>query len=211
MGQGSYVICEWDSVFREYPEFQNAFRRLEAQVVEKCRMDWHPTKNLEQCYGRLTPQSGQFGRTTILPELFDDHSDAQMAHWRQHFTTAGHQTIISGTRTGNTIPEDFKVAWMGLMLPNKNQHLTEIKYQIGDTKFGRLDLEEIHSFNKPAIIFEDGYLIDEEVSFDLYGYIQGPLPDQLPFIQGVYQRIVMLGACYYKVIDRVLGNCGAAI
>ena len=136
-----------------------------------------------------------------------------MSHWRQTFTSTGHQTVISGTRTGNIIPEDFKVAWIGLALPNKNQHLTEVKWQISDRKFGRLNLEEIRSYNQPAIIFEDGFIIDEEEAIDIYGYIEGPVPaiPWGPTTDVIYQRIVLLGAAYYKTIDRVLGNCGAAI
>ena len=136
-----------------------------------------------------------------------------MSHWRQTFTTTGHQTIIAGAGSGNTLPEDFKIAWIGLALPNKNQHLTEVKWQISDRKFGRLNLEEIRSYNQPAIIFEDGFIIDEEEGFDLYGYIEGPVPDIPwgPDTDVIYQRIVMLGAAYYKTIDKVLGNTGAAI
>jgi len=100
---------------------------------------------------------------------------------------------------------------MGLAFPNKEQHITEIKFQIGDRKYGRINLEEMHAYNKPVIIFEDGFILDEEESFELYAYVEGPLPNQLPFIQGVYQRVVMIGAAYFKVISKVLGNCGAVI
>jgi hypothetical protein len=211
MGQGGFVMCEWDSVFREYPRFQSAFAALEAQVTEKCRLDWHPLKPIEQCYGRLNASSSQFGRTTIMPELFVDHSGTVMAHWRQLFTSSGHQMLIGGAGSGYVLPEDFKVAWMGLMFPNKNQHITEIKMQIGDRKFGRINIEEMKSYNKPAIIFEEGYQIDEKEGFELYGYVEGPLPISEPFIAGLYQRIVMIGAAYFNVKDKVLGNCGAAI
>lgn len=206
MGQGSYVFCEWDSVAKEYPNFQRAFANLESLAISKCLGDWDP-----KTYGALTPNSGQFGRTSILPALFDDHNNAQMVHWRQSFTTAGHQTIMTGTRTGNTIPEDFKVAWIGIALPNKQQHLTEIRFQIGDRKYGRIDIEEVKAYNKPVIIFEEGFIIDEETAFDLYGYIEGPIPSDNEFITSIFQRIVLIGAAYYKQIDRVLGNCGAVI
>jgi len=204
LGQGSYVICEWDSVAKEYPNFQLAFRNLETQVISKCQADWSPKQ-----YGSLTPNAGQFGRTTILPALFDNWLGVQMAHWRQVFTALGHRTLIAGAGAGNTLPEDFKVAWIGLAFPNKNQNITEIKFQIGDRKYGRINLEEMLSFNKPALIFEEGFTIDEEQSFELYGYVEGPLP--LSTGSRIYQRIVMLGAAYYKIIDKVLGNCGAAI
>jgi len=207
MGQGSFVICEWDSVAKQYPNFQVALAALEAELMRKCNAEWAP-----KTFGAMTPSAGQYGRTTILPALFDDHASIQMGgSWRQLFTTAGHQQLIAGAGAGNTLPEDFKIAWAGLAFPNKQQHISEIKWQIGDRKYGRIDIEEIKGYNKPAIIFEEGFVIDEEQSFELYGYVEGPIPSAAPFIVGAYQSIVMLGAAYFKVIDKVLGNCGAAI
>lgn len=212
MGQGSYVFAEFDSVFKQDPVFQQTMRQMEQTAILKCTNDWFPKKTPTQACGYLNPKSGeQFGRTTILPALFDNHSGVQMAHWRQLFTVAGHQTLMAGSGTGNILPEDFKVALVGFAFPNKNMHVTEIKMQIGDRKYGRIDLEELHLFNKPAIIFEEGYLVNEEEAFDLYGYIEGPIPTDMSGQVGVFQRIVPLGAAYYKQIDRVLGNPGAAI
>ncbi|GAG16524.1 unnamed protein product [marine sediment metagenome] len=211
MGSGGYVICELNSVQRTYPHFQNTFIDLEREVIGMCKADWHREN------GYLTPHSGQFGRTTILPALFDGLDAVQMAHWRQTWTVTGNQTLITGTRAGNLLPEDFKVALVGLAFPNKNQHVTEIKMQIGDRKYGRMDIEEMRGYNLPAIIFDEGYIIDEETAFDLYGYIEPGFGDTLPdngpggVADTIYQRIVLLGAAYYKQIDRVLGDCGAAI
>jgi len=205
MGSGGYVICEWNAIQREFPDFRMAVRDLEEEVIGLCEADWAPRKF---CMG-LTPGPNEFGRTTILPALFDDHAGNQMVTWRQAFTSTGHQLLISGTRAGNVIPEDFKVAWIGLAFPNKNQHITEIKFQIGDRKYGRINLEELKSYNVPAVIFEKGFIIDEEQSFELYGYVDGPLPESTGDV--IYQRIVMLGACYFKVVDKVLGLPGSAI
>jgi len=202
MGMGSYVICEWDSVQKEYPKFREAVRALEQEAIAKCAADWFPGRPVEQVVGYLTPRAGeQFGRTTILPALFQDNTGTQMVTWRQKFTSTGHQRIIAGAKSGYTIPEGFKVAWIGLAFPNKQHQISEIKFQIGDRKYGRIDLEEIRRYNKPALIFEKGFIIDEEQSFELFGYVEN----------ADYQRIVMLGACYYKVIDKVLGNPGSAI
>ena len=212
MGQGGYIFAEWASVSKENPLFRQAFIELEARAIKACTDKWFPKKTQIEACGYLTPVSGeQFGRSSILPALFDGHDDVQLVHWRQTLDTAGPQTLISGTRTGNVIPEDFKVAWIGLAFPNKNQHITEIKWQAGDRKYGRLNLEEMLGYNKPAIVFEKGIILNEKESFELYGYVEGPIPDQAPFIVGLYQRIVMLGAAYYKVKDKLLGNCGAAI
>jgi hypothetical protein len=213
LGLGAYVFAEWHSVSKENPVFKAALMKSEVNAIKTCTDKWFPKQTPQQSCGFLTPTSGsQFGRTSILPALFDDHNDAQMGgSWRQNFTTAGHQTLISGALGGNVIPEDFIVEWVGLAFPNKEQHITEVKWQISNRKYGRLNLEEMHSYNKPAIIFEEGIIINEKEAFDLYGYVEGPIPNQLPFIQGLYQSIIMLGACYYRVVDRVLGNCGAAI
>lgn len=210
MGQGSYVIGELDSVYKEYPDFQAALRKLETNLLTKCSGDWGSVgKPLG--FGKLTPGQHEFGRSTIIPALFNDHLGVQMATWRQLFTVTGHQTIMTGTRAGNTIPEDFKVAIAGFAFPNKNQHLTEIKFQIGDRKYGRINLEELHLYNKPAVIFEEGFLVDEEEAFDMYGYIEGPIPVHVGDYTGVHQRIIPLGFTGFKRIDKLLGNCGAAI
>jgi len=205
MGSGGYVICEFDAIQREFPDYQRAFAELETRVLDLCNADWAPKR-----FARgLAVGPNEYGRTTILPALFDDHTGTQMVTWRQAFTSTGHQLLISGTRAGNVIPEDFKVAWIGLAFPNKNQHITEIKFQIGDRKYGRINLEELKSYNVPAVIFEKGFIIDEEQSFELYGYVDGPLPESTGDV--IYQRIVMLGACYFKVVDKVLGMPGSAI
>jgi len=196
MGQGGFIFCEWDSVKKEYPDFQRAFAELESEVIAKCNADWAP-----KTFGYLTPQAGQYGRTSILPALFDGQDGVQLVHWRQNLTLTGHQALITGTRAGNVLPEDFKVAWIGLAFPNKQHQISELRWQISDAKFIRVNIEELRNYNKPAIIFEKGYILNEEEAFELYGYIE----------HADYQRIVMLGACYYKIIDKVLGNCGAAI
>jgi len=212
MGSASFVIGEWNSIVQSHSAFHRFFQstlaRLDGEMIAKCNADWSPlTFNPEQPFG----SNGHWGRTTILPALFDDHSGSQMAHWRQRFTTAGNQTLMAGTRSGNTIPEDFKIAWAGIAFPNKNQHISEIKWQIGDRKYGRIDIEEMLGYNQPAIIFQDGYLINEEEAFDLYGYVEGPLATDLSGLVLGWQRIVLLGYAAYRQIDRVLGQCGAAI
>ena len=209
MGSGSYVIAEWDSVQRNNRMFQLAMQQTEQRVVNLCLSDWAPKRF--DVRRALSPPSGFFGRTTILPELFDDNAGTAMSTWRQSFTSSGHQTIITGGNAGNTIPEDFKVAWIGLAFPNKQQHITEVKWQIGDRKFGRIDIEEMHAYKTPAIIFDEGFLINEEESFDLYAYVQGPIPSDNTFVTSLFQRVVMLGAVYFNVVSKVLGNCGAQI
>jgi len=204
------------SVQKDYPNFQNAFRDLEAKLIGKCNYDWKP-----KTFGALALNGDQYGRTTILPELFDDHSGSPMdstrslllggATFRQLFTVAGNQTLMSGSGSSSTIPEDFKIALMGFAFPSQNQHITEIKMQIGDRKFGRIDLEEMHLYDQPAIIFEEGFEINEEEAFDLYGYVEGPIPTAVGHYTGVWQRIVPIGAAYFKYYDKVGGEPGDPI
>jgi len=196
MGQGSYVICEWDSIQETFPQYEAAVRKLDSDIISKCEAEWAPKK-----IGYLTPDANEFGRTTILPALFRGFNTLQMAHWRQNLTLTGHQLLIYGAGSGATLAEDFKVGWMGLAFPNKQQLISEIRWQLGDRKYGRINIEEIERYNKPALVFEEGFIIDEETSFDLYGYVK----------TADYQRIVMLGAAYFKFIDKVLGLPGAVI
>lgn len=237
MGQGGYIFCEWDSISKAYPDYQLAFADLEEEIISLCNSTWAP-----KTFGGLVPDSGQYGRTTILPALFDPNPatyggaafgagatgtfPAPPNYWRQAFHDTGHQILLQGCRSGEILPEDFNVAWMGLAFPNKNQHITEIRWQTSDRKFGRLNVEEMNIYNKPAIIFEEGFPIKEEQAFELYGYFEGPIPESpfsptlaIPPAAGeaavdtyvAYQRIVMLGAAYYRIIDKVLGAPGAAI
>lgn len=243
MGQGSYIFCEWDSVQKEDRQFQEVFAKLENAMINKCNTEWAP-----KTFGRLTPAAGQYGRTSILPALFDpnpftyggaafgaiagagvapNNYPRPPAYWRQAFSRGDlHQTLIQGNRVGETMPEDWKTGWLGLAFPNKNQHITEIRFQIGDRKYGRINLEEMRIYNKPALIFEEPFIIDEETSFHLYGYFEGAIPVS-PFSPTLmippdathaaaetyvaYQRIVMLGEACYKMVDRALGNTGAPI
>lgn len=219
MGQGSFVICEWDSVRKQDPDFQKAFMDLETRVVGKCNLDWAPKRfNLLSTFGG---GEGEFGRTTILPGAFDDHNAVAMATFRQQFTQAWlalnpvQGTLMAGVGAGNTIPEDVKIALMGFAFPNKNQHITEIKMQIADRKYGRFNLEAMRIMNKPAIIFEEGVILDSEEAFDLYGHLEGPIPTHIGVgadaWTSIYQRIVPIGALYFKYYNKVGGNTGTAI
>jgi len=205
---GGYTLCEWKDVQAQAPQFQATFAALENDIIRKTNLDWAP-----RTFGGMLPQSDQYGRTTILPSAFHGLANTLLPHWRQTMTSTGHQTLIHGQRTGDIIPEDVKIAWIGLAFPNKQQHITEVRWQIGDRKFGRINLEDMLAYDTPALIFEDGYIIDEETSFHLYGYIDGPIPavPWAPDTDAIYQSIVMLGSMYYKNINKVLGNTGAAL
>jgi hypothetical protein len=221
MGQGGYIFCEWDSIEKEVPTFQNSFRALENEAILRCTNKWFPKKLPQEAFGFLSPKSGeQFGRTSILPALFRDWYDgtvktfaasrvldttslggSPVGTWRQLITTPGHMILLHGRGSGHTIPEDFYIAWIGLAFPNKQQQISELKWQIGDRKFGRLNIEEMRSYNKPAIIFEEGLIIEEKQAVEIYGYVE----------HADYQRMIPLGAAYYRTKDKVLSDCGSPI
>ena len=209
MGQGGFSIVEWNAVAKTDPKFQDTFIKTENELINLCDQSWAPKK-----LGYLSPSASQYGRTTIIPRLFTNALGvAGIQTWRQQFIATGHQVLLQGIGTGSVIPEDFKIGWVGLALPNDTQQLSELIWQIGDQRFGRIDIEEIREYKNPAIIFDDGFVIDEETSFILSGFIEGPIPENGPGAQTnrLYQRIVMLGSTYYRTVDRMLGNTGAVI
>lgn len=206
---GDYVFTSMQDVQRNSQVFMQSMSRFEDECISYLQGKWnkHWSKG-------ITPKAdNEFGRTSILPELFMNHLGVQMATWRQKFQTTGHMAVIYGAGGGHTLPEDIALGWVGIALPNKNQHLSEVRWQIGDRKYGRVNLEMVHQYSEPIIIFEEGFFIDEEEAVDIYGYIEPELPDNGPGGEAdtVFQRIILLGMAYYRQIDRVLGNTGAAI
>ena len=176
-------------------------------MIGKCNVEWSP----KTFSGALALGENQYGRTTIIPRLFAGVLGTSLATWRQFITTAaGEISLLTGAGAAGVMAEDFKVAWMGLAFPNKIQHIKELRWNIGDRKYGRINIEELESYNTPALVFEEGFPIDEEQNFQLWGYSDVD-PIRVASVGGEWQRIVMLGAAYYKIIDKLLGVPGAVI
>lgn len=199
-----YVICEYEKVKEVFPEFGNMMQKLRNDLVAKATSDWSPLT-----FGGMNPRSGQFGETTILPALFRDINNTQLVTWRQRFTGAQvtaavagtSQVIISGVNNG-VIREDYMVGLAGICFLDKAIRITEIKMQIGDKKIPRINIEEALAYNKPCVVFEEGFILDEEEGFDLMGYIQS---------EG-YCRIKLLGVQLNRVPNKVqVTDCGAAL
>jgi len=190
----AYVICEYEKVKQEFPEFKATMDNLKTSLLGLATKDWglSPAKlSLEQGYV-----------TTVLPALFAGNAGNRLTTWNQTFTSTGSQTIMTGVGSGGVIPEDFKVGIVGLAFLDKAIRISEIKMQISDKKLPRINIEEAFVYNKPAIIFEEGYILDEETAFELYGYVlsQGP------------QRIKLIGLQANRVKDKLLTtNVGAAV
>jgi len=193
---GGYVLCEYSKIKEYFPEFKDTMDALEASLRSKAEADWAPLR-----YGGIYPQSNQFGKTTILPGLFVGMGSVQLVSWNQWLTATGHQTIMQGRGTGATIPEDYMVGLAGLAFLDTIR-VSEIKMQISDKKLPRMNIEEAMAYEKPAIIFENGYVLDEETGFDLYGYVLSRGP----------QRIKLIGVQLNRVPNKLqVSNTGAAI
>jgi len=190
---GGYILCEYEDVKKEFPEFRTVMRELKEELLSRAQADWGIPRE------KFTLKEGYL--TSIIPSLFADINGNRMATWDQWFNVTGHQLIMSGVGPGRTIPEDYKVGLVGLAFLDKTIRISEIKMQISDKKLPRINIEEAFAYNQPAIIFEEGYILDEERSFELYAYIltQGP------------QRIKLIGLQANRVKDKVLTNTGAAL
>jgi hypothetical protein len=109
---------------------------------------------------------------------------------------------MAGVGNGYSIPEDYKVGLAGLAFLDKTIRVSEVKMQISDKKLPRINIEEAFVYNKPAVVFEEGFILDEETAFELYAYVltQGP------------QRIKLIGLQANRVKDKLLTtDTGAAL
>ena len=200
---GAYVICEYGKIREYFPEFQDIMTRLKENLIAKAIADWAPLKR-----GGLAAEAGEFSETTIIPALFNDITGTRLITWDQWFSAAGalpipgSRTIMTGAGPGGTIAEDYKVGLVGLAFLSKAIRISEIKMQISDKKLPRINIEEAFAYEKPAIIFEDAFILDEETGFDLYAYVlsQGP------------QRIMPIGIQLNRVPNKLMTtNTGAAL
>jgi hypothetical protein len=190
-----YVITEYDKIREEFPEFDSVMVQLETDLIAKAKKDW------TGAYGGMYPRADQFGKGTIMPQLFRDISNTTMTTWDQWLTGTGHQTIMSGANGGN-IYEDYKIGICGLAFLDKSIRIAEIRMQISDKKLPRINVEEAMAYEKPAIVFEEAFLLDEKTGFDLYAYVlcQGP------------QRIKLIGLEVNRVPNKLqTTNTGAPL
>lgn len=213
-----YVLCEASEV-REQPEFSDTLADLEQMMGEVVARRWPGFT-----YGRFTPMAGQEGRTTIHPMLFEDLANSVLGgtgatypagyagvalngvarnHFRQYYqngvcpaaacVTPGWNTILQGPTAGVML-EDYMVAWCGLAFPEQALLCDKIRWEIGDTRYPIVDIEELLTYQQPCIIFEEGFIIEEENFFQLRGWLE----------DDGWQRIMPLGFMVYKRKDNVI-------
>ena len=192
---GGYVLCEYETVRETLPEFKETMEELEASLLAKAIEDWGDK------YGGFKPTGGQFGKSTIMPQLFFGLAGAMLVTWDQWLTATGSQTIMTGANAG-AIYADYKVGVVGLAFLDKAIKISEIKMQIIDKKLPRINIEEAFVYNKPAVVFEEGFILDEKTGFDLLAYV---------LAQG-QQRIKLIGLQLNKVPNKLqITNTGAAL
>lgn len=195
---GGFVLCDYEEVRTEFPEFKATMMTLRKQLIAKAMLDWSPLKfagiggagaeaqkganailAMEEPPSGMAPKSGEFGESPIMPAAFRTGTNSSPAAttftgtWEQIIGfggNTGHQTIMSGANTG-VIYEDYKIGLVGIAFLDKAIRIAEIRMQISDKKLPRINVEEAMAYNKPAIIFEEGYILDEETGFDLYAFV----------------------------------------
>jgi hypothetical protein len=198
MGSG-YVICEYEKVKETLPYFSGVMTALKNDLIARASKDW---STLKFSPPGINPKAGEFGISTVMPQLFNDMSGSRLVTWKQNLTATGHQTLMTGAGAAGTIAEDYKVGLCGLAFLDKTLRVTEIKMQISDKKLPRINIEEAMVYNKPTVIFEDYFILDEETSFDLYGYVEAVGP----------QRIKLVGLQANRVPNKLqISNTGAAL
>jgi hypothetical protein len=202
---GGYILCEYESVKREFPEFKATMDALKASLVDQASRAWGIPAE------KFTLEAGHL--TTIIPALFSGQQTVagvlgtQLTTWDQWLTSTaafpipGSGVIMSGAASGGTIAEDFKVGLAGLAFLDKAIRISEIKMQISESKLPRINLEEAFCYNKPAVVFEEGFILDQKTMFELYAYVlnQGP------------QRIKLIGLQANKVKDKLFTATGSAL
>lgn len=214
---GGYVICEYEKVKENFPYYSNLMTNLRNTMIAKAQskwgMRWAGARKISEASTRgvslsspgpgldVDVDKGEFGETTVIPALFKDIAGTRMTTWEQWFTATGNQTILTGAATGGTIYEDYIIGLAGLAFLDKAIRISEFKMQISDKKLPRINIEEAFAYNKPAIVLEEGFILDEETGFDLYANVttRGP------------QRIKIIGLQMNRIKDKLLTNTGAAL
>lgn len=197
------VICEYEKVRKGFGPFAKVMQDCREALIQKAMDDWSGRGGQAKTYGGIYPKSNEFGESTIMPQLFLDTNLATLVTWNQWLTTITNPRIIlSGAATGGTIYEDYKVGLCGLAFLDKAIRISEIKMQISNKKLPRINIEEAKVYNKPAIVFEDYFILDEETGFELQALILSNGP----------QRLELLGTQLNRIPNKLqVTNTGAAL
>ena len=203
----SFVIVEYKKLKTQYPEFQEKMAALESDALSLASARWPGLT-----YGKFKPGANQYGRTTHLPELYADeagdildknHSPTTWGvdEFRQYFSSTspaavaipGWKTILQGgnPQAIGITPEDVILAIAGFAITDPSINFSKLKMEIEDKTYVKVDIEEAHIYEQPAIIFEEGYTVPPESHFVVKGFFQA----------SGYQRVIPLGFVLYRRKD----------
>jgi len=159
---GKPLIVEMDKVRDQYPEFDVGAQKLFTDAVDKAKQQWPGFT-----YGGQYPSASEFGKTTLLPKFLTGYAGAALTNYRQYFGSVNAWNQIFN----KTIDEDVIHGMMGFAFPDPTIRFTELRYEIGDIKYPRINIEEINCYNQPAVIFRQGIIAMEETPFLVKGYL----------------------------------------
>jgi len=177
------VIGELDKL-TELPEFQKGLRSLIEAAKKRASEIWPG-----YTFGGMFPQGKQFGITSALPKFFGS-TTTHLKHWRQNFASTGWQDIFNVT-----VQEDIIIGMMGVAIVDPTINITELRAEISDRKYPRINIEEMKAYRKPAVLFKQGLIAEEEKSFKLRGYVTAT----------GYQTVIPIGGfTIFKKLDDVI-------
>jgi len=156
-----YVLCELEKVKVEYPEYAEATKRLLTKAIDRAKEIWPGFT-----YGGIYPGTKQFGITSALPKFFGS-TTTHLPTFRQNFTATGWQDIFN-----LTVAEDIIIGGMGWAITSPTINITELRAEISDVKYPRVNIEEMQAYDQPAVILKQGWYCQEEKAFLLRGYIE---------------------------------------
>ena len=187
-----YVVVEYNKIREEYPEFEKAITDCYGAARAKAQSIWPGCRVSRSIY----PKDGEFGETTVLAKFLRNRAGSRLGNtFRQNFASTGWNDIWYDN--GNKMDEDIIVAIPGIAFLSPTLNVTEIRYEIGDKKYSRINLEEMQGIEQPAIIFKEGLVISEEKGYRLRGYFEAT----------GYQRIVPIkGLTVFKKKDDVIAD-----
>jgi len=194
----SYVIAPYTLVKKEFPEFRELLKTAHDATISRAENIWPGFK-----FGGLLPGDREFGITTLLPDqviLNKARAPFGSYNWLQSFTAPGSWVDIFSY----DVPEDEIHTIVGFAIPDPTLIFSQLRFEIGDKKYPRIDLEEARAYAGEggiAIILktdvEKELVIQEETSVRLRGW-------QEYGTSGIVQRVIPLGIMAYKRKDIVI-------
>jgi len=157
-----FLVCELDKVKEEYPNYAQAAN----DVLEEGK--GLANEHFGMNFGGMFPGTEQYGMTTALPKFFTGYAGSSLTTFRQDFDSSGWQDIFNMS----SVTEDIILGGLGFAFTGSSVNITELRMEIGDTKYPRIDIEEINTYDQPAVVLEKGWIGVEEESFKLRGYVE---------------------------------------